>query len=414
MNYYTGFKKININKIWYVYLDLLLFFSILFSRNTLINSCVIGFKQSFFLLLILYLPLIIVFFIGLLKRKIDMSNKKEIIIMLVIMVIEILIKRDWQLINFSILYYIFINTILISIMDRNRLIQCYIKILIFLSIFSILTTYIVKPIIFRLNLESQILNTNLIVKNSVNYNFLNLFFGFALFSKTYDRNYGIFTEPSFFQFYLIIAIIMVLFSKDKRKINWIKIGILAITVYTTKAAGGFVALALIVATYLLKYIIENRNNYKKICKMLIGISIIIIVLLHIPNINKSINFVYGKLTSQNASSISRFGSIEYTITKFLDSPIIGNKITDILHYENNLTNTIFSIGAIYGIIPFICVIYFMVKFTMKFKQNKIISFCIFIIIILSSNTHFFVGVQSFWMLILLGLGEDKNEDTLDS
>ena len=123
------------------------------------------------------------------------------------------------------------------------------------------------------------------------------------------------------------------------------------------------------------------------------------------------------MTTKNDSSLSRFGSIEYTINNFVKSPIIGNKISDILLYENHLTNTTITIGAIYGIVPFICVIYFTLKFVMNFHVKKPIKFLILFVIILAYNSHVFIGVQSFWMLILLGFSDvkEKNyENTLDS
>lgn len=410
MNFELVRKKLtaNLKLILNIYILFLIFITILLSRNTLITTCVVGFNKSFFISILLYIPLLIIFMIKLVKAKIQLKNIKIVIIMIATIIISVLIKKDWQLYNISILYYIIISTMLILITDFNQFKKYYINILLFLAIFSLLTTYVVKPLIFANNLENEILNSKFIVTNSVGYKFLNLFFGFALFDKEYDRNYGIFTEPSYYQFYLIMAIIMILFSKDKKIKDWIKIVILMITVYTTKSAAGLIVLAFIIFTYILNYFINNKIERKKLFFLVSTFLIIVIILFAIPNVRDSISFIYNKLTTKNDSSLSRFGSIEYTINNFVKSPIIGNKISDILLYENHLTNTTITIGAIYGIVPFICVIYFTLKFVTKFKLKKPIKFLILFIIILAYNSHVFIGVQSFWMLILLGFSDAKN------
>ena len=410
MNFELVRKKLiaNLKLILNIYILFLIFITILLSRNTLITTCVVGFNKSFFISILLYIPLLIIFMIKLVKAKIQLKNIKIVIIMIATIIISVLIKKDWQLYNISILYYIIISTMLILITDFNQFKKYYINILLFLAIFSLLTTYVVKPLIFANNLENEILNSKFIVTNSVGYKFLNLFFGFALFDKEYDRNYGIFTEPSYYQFYLIMAIIMILFSKDKKIKDWIKIVILMITVYTTKSAAGLIVLAFIIFTYILNYFINNKIERKKLFFLVSTFLIIVIILFAIPNVRDSISFIYNKLTTKNDSSLSRFGSIEYTINNFVKSPIIGNKISDILLYENHLTNTTITIGAIYGIVPFICVIYFTLKFVMNFNVKKPIKFLILFIIILAYNSHVFIGVQSFWMLILLGFSDAKN------
>lgn len=415
MNFKLIRKKLtaNFKLILNIYILFLIFITILFSRNTLITTCVVGFNKSFFISILLYIPLLIIFMIKLVKAKIQFKNIKIVIVMIATIIISVLIKKDWQLYNISILYYITMSTILILMADFNQLKNYYINILLFLAIFSLLTTYVVKPLIFTCNLENEIMNSKLIVTNSVGYKFLNLFFGFALFNQEYDRNYGIFTEPSYYQFYLIIAIIMILFSKEKKVKDWIKIAILSYTIYTTKSAAGFVVFSITICTYIINYFIINRRERKKLYFLVISFLVLIIVLMAITDVKDTMLFIYNKFTTKNDSSLSRFGSITYTINNFSKSPIIGNKISDILSYENHLTNTTIAIGAIYGVIPFICVIYFSWKFAKRFDLIKVIQFLIMCIIIMSYNSHVFIGVQSFWLIILLGVSK-KNEDDCEN
>lgn len=87
-------------------------------------------------------------------------------------------------------------------------------------------------------------------------------------------------------------------------------------------------------------------------------------------------------------------------------------------YENSLTNTNITIAAVYGIIPFVLLLISQYNIARNIDSNRYIQIAIFIIILLASNSHIFIGVQSFWMLMLYGLKithmEGNDESTLDS
>ena len=305
------------------------------------------------------------------------------------------------------------------LVDFKPFSKYYINIMLILSIISLLVTYVAKPFVFSHNLIAQVEESNFVITNSVNNKFLNLGLGFAMLIEDYDRNFGIFTEPNFYQFYLIIAIILLLFTSDKMKLKeWVKIAILALTVYSTQSTTGIFMLIGVGVVIILNCILANKKNRKKLL-LTTGTSVIVaILILSMPPVQNKISSAYRKVTTENDSSKSRFGSIEYTLKEFMTSPIIGNEISEILWYENDLTNTTLTIGAIYGIIPCLCLIYYNWKFAKQFKQKNLITICILFLTMLAYNSHFFLGVQSFWMILLLGfsnIGEEVvNEDTLDS
>ena len=409
-------KKENILKIYTI---ILIVATIIFSRNTMITTCIIGFNWAFFISIGIYIPMFIMYGLKIIRKEINLKKIIPIIIMIGFILLSVIIKGDWQLYNISIVYYIIATIILQTLLvDFKCFKKYYINIMLVLAVASLLVTYVAKPFVFSHNLVSQLEESNLVVENSVNNKFLNLGLGFALLIENYNRNFGIFTEPNFYQFYLIMAIALVLLSKDKKKVSdWIKTIILVLTACTTQSTTGIIMLIGVGLVTLLSYILENRKNVKKVVLILATGIITTMILVAIPAIRENLVLAYEKITTTNDSSQSRFGSIRYTVDKFIKSPIIGNEISEILWYEDDLTNTTFTIAAIYGVVPFLYLIYCNWKLAKQFEKGKIITVCILGLTMLAYNSHMFLGVQSFWMILLLGfsnLEEVTYENTLDS
>lgn len=410
-------NKKNLN----MYICIYIIISILLSRNTMITSCVVGFQKASLICMALAIPIYICFLKRVYDKSLDFARCKIVIFLLSSMVIAILIKRDWQLYNISVLFYIITAIVVATLIDFELFKKYYINIMLVLAICSLLTTYIAKPILIEMDIQEKLESCNLIIKNSSNYNFLNLGFGFALFQKDYIRNYGIFTEPSFYQFYLTVAIVMILFlKKNKTRIDWIILFILIITMVTTFSAAAMVILFCLAIVYIVELVYKNRKNKKNLTIIVCACGLLTGLMLSIPSTRNIVVTSYHKITTSNESSISRYGSLWFTLEKTIKSPIIGNKIAEISTYKESITNTTFAISAIYGVIPLIYTLYFTYKLASdNGKNNKILSIAIMAIIILSYNSHFYVGVQSFWMILLSTIklnrrGENKNENTLDS
>lgn len=412
--------KINKNKV-NIYLFIYMIGTIIFSRNTMISSVILGFKTSFFISIVLLIPIIIIFFKKVKENELDVRNSIIIIFFIIIILLSIVLKKDWQMYNASIIYYIISGVLLASLIKFKYFKKWYINIFFILSIYSIFTTYIAKTILIQFNIQEQLENIGIIVTNSSGYKFLNLGLGFALFQKDYIRNYGIFTEPSIYQFYLTIATVMILFFKDKRdRKDWIKLFIFIITMISTFSAATMVILACLFMLYIIKLLYNNRKNIKYVIIISSICVLSIIMLFSIKSTRNFISTTYKKITTINESSVSRYGSICFTIEKTIKSPIVGNRIAEITTYEGNITNTTFAISAIYGIITWSYSLYFTYKLASNNnKNNKIFSIAIMVIIMLSYNSHFYLGVQSFWLILLspsnlFKEGEIKYEDTLDS
>ena len=409
-------SKINKNKTK-IYVSFYFVLIILLSRNTMISSCVIGFTKSIALSALATIPIFCIFIYRAVKQKLDWKQVAVISPLILVIVLSVILKQDWQMYNFSILFYLIASLLLASIIDFKYLKKLYINLFLILAIISLLVTYVIKPILIDLNIESQLQNSGLVIINSAGYNFLNLGLGFAMFQEDYFRNYGIFTEPNFYQFYLIIAVIMLLFLKEDKmkKADYIKLSLIIITIISTFSTAAIITLLIIIIVKLLQLVVQYKKDKKKLLVIIVTCLVVCISLASIESVRDYIMQAYKKLTTSNDSSVSRFGSLDFTIDKTLQSPIFGNRISDILYYENLLTNTTFSMSAVYGIIPLIYSVYLTYRFARTNKKNSILlTLAVSAIIILAYNSHLYIGVQSFWMILLstvslLKKEEDKNE-----
>ncbi len=408
-------SKINKNKTK-IYVSFYFVLIILLSRNTMISSCVIGFTKSIALSALATIPIFCIFIYRAVKQKLDWKQVAVVSPLILVIILSVIVKQDWQMYNFSVLFYIVASLLLASIINFRDLKKLYINLFFILAIISLVVTYIAKPILIDMNIEALLQENGLIVTNSVGYKFLNLGLGFAMFQADYIRNYGIFTEPNFYQFYLIIAVIMLLFLKEDKmkKTDHVKLSLIIVTIISTFSTAAIVTLAIIISVKLLQLIAKYRKDKKKVLVIVTTCLIVCISLASIESVRDYIMQAYNKLTTSNDSSVSRFGSLDFTIDKTLQSPIWGNRISDILHYENLLTNTTFSISAVYGIIPLLYSLYFTYRFADTNKKNSLpLTLIISVIIIISYNSHLYIGVQSFWMILLSTFSLIKKEDGIN-
>ena len=162
------------------------------------------------------------------------------------------------------------------------------------------------------------------------------------------------------------------------------------------------------------------NLFKKIkLKDTIGpimlMVITVMVFWLIPNFKSQICMILEKVTTTNESSYSRIGSLTYGFSTFIDNPLIGIKIIDYIEYMD-ITNTYASFFAVYGFLSGLGFTYIIIRLIKLFDLDVLISLQLFLIILLSSNSHIFMGVQSFWIIMMLGfcIKEKKNENIMDS
>ena len=390
------------------YMYLYIFLMLLLCRDSLVSTTILGFPRSFFLTLIISIPNFIIF-IKKIKEDGLKSNRVYIFIILVLSIIlTMIIKSDYQLYNFSLLVFIFIGFVVSYAYDYKEFIKAFINIMIFISVYSLITTYLFKPLITHTGINFPT------IINSVNNVFYNFIFSFALTAESYIRNFGFFREPGVYQVFIILALIFLTFVKNiniKCRTKIIYTLIFTVTILSTFSTTGIILLALFFTTYIVKLIRDGKMNRKVfiIITTITIICILILTLLYniIPSFRETLRFSIEKIFTPNESLSARQESIIVPLKLYLNSPIFGQKYIDVVEAIDHNTNTTINMFAIYGLLTgviHIMLIYLLIK---KMKQPKSVSALIFIIFIVAINTQFLIGNSVLWIVMFSCFMEDK-------
>ena len=390
------------------YMYLYIFLMLLLCRDSLVSTTILGFPKSLFLTLIISIPNFIIF-IKKIKAEGLKSYRVYIFIILVLnIILTMIIKSDYQLYNFSLLVFIFIGFVVSYVYEYKEFIKAFINIMIFISMYSLITTYLFKPLIIHTGINFPT------IINSVNNVFYNFIFSFALTAESYIRNFGFFREPGVYQVFIILALIFLTFVKNikiKSRKKIIYTLIFTVTILSTFSTTGIILLALFFTTYIVKLIRDGTMDRKVfiIITTITIICILILTLLYniIPSFRETLRFSIEKIFTPNESLSARQESIIVPLKLYLNSPIFGQKYIDVVEAIDHNTNTTINMFAIYGLLTgviHIMLIYLLIK---KMKQPKSVSALIFIIFIVAINTQFLIGNSVLWIVMFSCFMEDK-------
>lgn len=231
----------------------------------------------------------------------------------------------------------------------------YLKILIFLSVYSIFI-FIFSGVLRELDFLP-------IIRNIEGIEYKNLIFSNVPMDRyTTMRNYGPFWEPGVFQGYISLALIFLFFNNNE-KIDIKKIVILVITMLTTGSTTGIINLILILLAY---FFYKDKKNIRTNIRNKIWIIIVALVVLIVIILNKDLHEVlfskFSKDSINNISFDSRWHSIWSNLKIFMDNILWGagpsniNALTTL--YANNIgysgtisqTNTILLNFSMFGVV----------------------------------------------------------------
>ncbi len=394
------------NKIFQTYLLVLFVMFLFLSRNTLYSSLYLGVENSYYILLVMSLPLLYKYFKNTFASDIKTRLFKTFCTFIAFIVVVTLLKGDFQSYIFSTIVSLCIGYIYSRMIIFEKFKRFFVLVICLLSISSIVNLVFIKTLSVNSTILEFLRTTGLYKINSSGTPFFCLFTSFVADFKNYFRNFSIFTEPAFFQFYIFFAFLIEIFSQNKNKIK--KIIILLLAVFSTFSAAGIIMLILTFIYFIIYGIVYKKKEY------FLWIFIIILALGTIMFFNHNIYILFinsaKKIYTFNQSSVARYGSILNNIVEFVKSPIIGNKF-DFIIMGRTITNTFFSSAAIFGFafpIFLMTIMYNTVSNISKNKWNKLFAF---IILFLSINNHIFFGVQSFWIIFLPFAFANKNTMT---
>lgn len=209
-----------------------------------------------------------------------------------------------------------------TIYDYHDLIKWFIWWMVFLTVYSLICTYLLKMFVFRGILPIPA------VTNSAGANFLNFGLSYVVNIESYFRNFSIFREPGIYQVFLNIAIIFELFARKRKNELWLII--LLIGVISTFSSIAYMATVLILLGAVINgfFFERSKDNRRMILLLTFGLFIGVVACLVSPTVLSYLSSSTEKWDVGHSSFYIRFNSILIALNIGLDSPIIGHGITN--------------------------------------------------------------------------------------
>ena len=372
----------------------------------LVTSSILGFNPSQFLMLGgIAVTAMGFLFVCRKEWKAIVTDKRVVVLILLsaVMLFPMIAKRDFQMMYLSILLGIWVAVFLSYFRTLDEVAEVYIQIMAVLGAYSVLATYILRPLLIDTGF----------VKLPVFYNQIGVMFhnfGLAFVSDSYVkmRNFGIFREPGVYQFFLILALFLnnyVVTWESERKL-WVLNGILAVTMLTTFATGGVAELALLAVV-----VFFDKKLYKKklawvvigIGAAVLGVAVWLIVAEQGDTYWELYSMVIGKFVNKQDSFSERGMAVFADLFFFLSHPIVGEKLVTVLHaVENNPTSTLVMYAA-FGVLGGSLAVDAWFSLIWDKKRKRIVNLLLVLIMFLSFNTQNLTADVFFWLFPIMAL-----------
>ncbi|ETT72288.1 putative LPS biosynthesis transmembrane protein [Paenibacillus sp. FSL R7-277] len=380
-------------------------------------STVAGIIPGIVSVVILFLASVLGVFINRRNFKENFNARGYLLLLLLIIVslISSFIYGD-GLYNHLIIIFAVLSGYLVTLAySFERFVDIYLKLMYFLSVFSILVFLVVSII-------PSIFVFTPVIGYRVGVEVHNLFFAVVLPGAEFNRNYGLFWEPGAFQVYLNLALIFELFAKNETRKRYVLGFIVAII--TTFSTTGYIVLVPILLAFLIKsnFLIKYKSNFKYV------ILIAIISLLAIKFMPENyIRLLFGKLEglfsesgNSNFSTTVRVNAIIYPFYEFIKSPFIGIGYSQYLKMAAEKiytmpTFTPINWFALFGLLWGLPCNYYYIRNVLNFKTGNFSRFLIAIALFLVIISEDFIRIAFMYVLIFYGtknMNQNKQVNTL--
>lgn len=244
------------------------------ARDSMFTTAVIGFEKAQFLMLGVICLLGVAFLITNRKNLFQILKDRRMIVVVVsaaVLLLPMLVKRDWQLMYFSVLLCLLTAVLLSYFLTVREAAKYYVAILSVLGAYSVLAAYIL-----RIGVDSGAYAVP-VFQNSMGFEFHNFFLSIVPDTYVKNRNFGIFREPGVYQFFLITALYLNNYEVEWKKTwqLWLVNGILAATMVSTFATGGVAEMGLLA---IVLFFDKKWYRDKRICAVAVGLILCVAVI----------------------------------------------------------------------------------------------------------------------------------------
>ncbi len=389
-----------------------LFAMLLLARDTLVTSCLIGFTKSQFLMLALICVLGLGFLIvnrRELKHILTDRRMFAFALSALVLLIPMLIKRDWQMMYFSILICLFFAVFLTYFISYKEVARYYVVTLTALGLYSIFATYVLREFA-----QAGIWKVP-VFYNSTGWDFYNFGLCYAVTWEFWNRNFGIFREPGVYQFFVLLALYLNNYAVSWKK-NWQLWAVnfsLAAVMITTFAVGGYIEMGLFVV-----FLYFDKKWYKEKLGKLAGCAAIaavfavvvhIFVKIHQPYFEMTVYYefydMFLRLTTDSDSLVDRLSAIFTNAKLFLQNPIVGDTIANVLHGTAHNTSSTLILYAVLGVLGGTLNVAAWCALTWKQERNLFGNLFLLLILFMSFNTQNLVADVFFWLFPYMALAQ---------
>lgn len=386
---------------------ILLFALLYLTRTGLTASALVGINRAQFLTLGIICAVGMVLLIQHRDKWKEMLLDPRMLLGIVCSVILLLpavLKRDFQMMYLSVLLCVMIGIFLTYFVSLRDVAKYYVVFLTVLAVWSVLACYILRRLPDNGILSVPIFFTSRKVE------FYN--FGLSYVARFYvkNRNFGIFREPGIYQFFIMLALFLNNYTVQwkKQSTMWVVNVILAVTMLTTLATGGFAELGLfVILVFFEKKLYKNKLAVITAVVVVIGMAagLAVICMRKGQLYWELYGMVISKIFGGEASSRDRIDAIVVNWQYFRANPIVGERISTVLHaMENNTASTMLML-AMFGIGGGVLHVGAWAALVWDRNRNVIANVILLIIMLLSVNTQNFVADQFFWLLPMMALTE---------
>ena len=382
-------------------LILLLFFC----RDTMISSAIVGFYKAQFLTLGLMALVGVWFVIANFRQWKEILKDPRLLVLAAaafVCLVPMLVKRDWQLMYFSVLSCVLFGAFLTFLADWKDLAKWYVCTLALLSGYSVVAAYVL-----RLGVDNGVYQVPTFT-NGAGFLFHNFLFSVVPDTYVRDRNFGIFREPGVYQFFLLLGLYL-----NNDAVNWEKTwkkwavnAILAVTMISTFATGGVIEMGLLAVLLFFdkKWYRDRKLRIAAAALVAGGLALVAYCIVTKNGLYWAVYDMFiGKFQGDNESGSDRILSITVNLRTFLESPLVGKKLSDVLHSVQNNTSSTMILLAGFGILGGGLHILSWLALVWRKERHALVNLCYLGILAMSFNTQNLIADVFLWLFPMMAL-----------
>ena len=382
------------------------------SRDTLFSSCLMGFAESQILMMGLMAALGMVFlWVNRKEFQLILKDRRMLLILAssLVLVLPMAVKRDWQLMYFSILFCVLTGVFLTYFTSCSDVAKIYVVLLVVLGMYSIFATYVLRKLAMAGMIQPAVF------ENSKGWEFFDFVFAYAVNLKYWHRNCGIFREPGVYQFFVLLAVYLNNYWVDwnRQWKLWFCNVALAFTMLTTFAIGGFAELGLFIV-----FVYIDKKWYREKWGKIAGVSFTAAMIAVIGYVVYRVLWTYFedtilyefydmfiRLFTKSDSATDRWDAIVTNLRFMFQNPLVGDTIANVLHGTEHNTSSTLLLFAILGLMGGTLNVAAWIALLWKRERKIIGNLILMVTMFMSFNTQNLTANVFFWLFPMMALVE---------